>query len=96
VTTANIDRARGEGVTDTEIHEAVLIAAAFCMFNPYVDGLATLPPKDLDAHDLIGQRWRSRVTSNPPSHWYDRRRPSLGGWASGWRGPHRECCAAPM
>ena len=38
-------RARAsEGATDTEIHDTVLIAAAFCMFNRYVDGLATLTP----------------------------------------------------
>src|SRR5580765_1435118 len=37
----DIARARAEGATDTEIHDTVLIAAAFCMFNRYVDGLAT-------------------------------------------------------
>ena len=42
----DIDRARRAGATDTEIHDAVLIAAAFCMFNRYVDGLATWAPTD--------------------------------------------------
>ena len=37
-----------EGATDREIHDAVLIAAAFCMFNRYVDGLATWTPTDLE------------------------------------------------
>jgi uncharacterized peroxidase-related enzyme len=41
VVTADAERARGEGATDKEIHDTVLIAAAFCMFNRYVDGLAT-------------------------------------------------------
>src|ERR1700761_1643216 len=41
VTTDNIELARSEGATDIEIHDAVLIAAAFCMYNRYVDGLAT-------------------------------------------------------
>ena len=56
VTTADVDRARSEGATDHEIHDAVLIAAAFSMFNRYVDGLATLTPNDPDAYDQMGQR----------------------------------------
>jgi len=56
VTTADVDRARAEGASDTEIHDAVLIAAAFCMFNRYVDGLATLTPTDRDAYDQMGRR----------------------------------------
>jgi uncharacterized peroxidase-related enzyme len=56
VTTADVERARAEGATDTEIHDAVLIAAAFCMFNRYVDGLATLTPTDPAAYDQMGQR----------------------------------------
>jgi AhpD family alkylhydroperoxidase len=35
------EEARTEGATDVEIHDTVLIAAAFCMFNRYVDGLRT-------------------------------------------------------
>jgi uncharacterized peroxidase-related enzyme len=35
----DIERARQQGATDMEIHDTVLIAAAFCMFNRYVDGL---------------------------------------------------------
>jgi uncharacterized peroxidase-related enzyme len=46
VTTADIERARREGATDREIHDVVLIAAAFCMFNRYVDGLGTWQPDD--------------------------------------------------
>src|SRR5580692_4697715 len=42
----DISRAREQGATDAEIHDAVLIAAAFCLFNRYVDGLATLTPED--------------------------------------------------
>ena len=56
VTTADVDRARSEGATDLEIHDAVLIAAAFCMFNRYVDGLETLTPTDPDTYDQMGQR----------------------------------------
>ena len=48
VTDADVARARHHGATDLEIHDTVLIAAAFCMFNRYVDGLATWAPDDPD------------------------------------------------
>jgi uncharacterized peroxidase-related enzyme len=48
VTASDVDNARAAGASDTEIHDAVLIAAAFCMFNRYVDGLATWAPEDPD------------------------------------------------
>jgi uncharacterized peroxidase-related enzyme len=60
VTNADVDRARVEGASDREIHDAVLIAAAFCMFNRYVDGLATLTPTDPAAYDQMGQRMASQ------------------------------------
>jgi uncharacterized peroxidase-related enzyme len=44
----DIALAREHGATDLEIHDAVLIAAAFCLFNRYVDGLATWAPDDPD------------------------------------------------
>ncbi|HEY9049272.1 MAG TPA: peroxidase-related enzyme [Ohtaekwangia sp.] len=46
VTADQIERARNADATDIEIHDTVLIAAAFCMFNRYVDGLATWAPAD--------------------------------------------------
>jgi len=46
VTPAQIEEARNQGATDREIHDTVLIAAAFCMFNRYVDGLNTWAPQD--------------------------------------------------
>jgi uncharacterized peroxidase-related enzyme len=46
VTPANVEAARKEGATDLEIHDTVLIAAAFCMYNRYVDGLGTVQPDD--------------------------------------------------
>jgi uncharacterized peroxidase-related enzyme len=45
----DIERARQHGATDLEIHDTVLIAAAFCMYNRYVDGLATWTPTDPEA-----------------------------------------------
>ncbi|HRI19858.1 MAG TPA: carboxymuconolactone decarboxylase family protein [Panacibacter sp.] len=46
VTTEQIETAKTLGATDREIHDTVLIAAAFCMFNRYVDGLGTWAPQD--------------------------------------------------
>ena len=46
VTREEVEKARKEGATDLEIHDTVLIAAAFCMYNRYVDGLATWQPED--------------------------------------------------
>jgi uncharacterized peroxidase-related enzyme len=50
VTADDVATAREEGATDSEIHDAVLIAAAFCMYNRYVDGLATWQPADPDTY----------------------------------------------
>lgn len=46
VTGAGVAAARDAGATDLEIHDTVLIAAMFAMFNRYVDGLATVAPDD--------------------------------------------------
>jgi uncharacterized peroxidase-related enzyme len=56
VTPADVQRARSDGATDKEIHDTVLIAAAFCMFNRYVDGLATWAPTDPDRYRESGKR----------------------------------------
>ena len=55
VTTEDIARAREQGATDKEIHDTVLIAAAFCMYNRYVDGLATSQPLDPEIYREIGK-----------------------------------------
>jgi uncharacterized peroxidase-related enzyme len=46
VTAKDVEEARKAGAVDIEIHDTVLIAAAFCMYNRYVDGLATWQPQD--------------------------------------------------
>jgi alkylhydroperoxidase family enzyme len=56
VTAAVVDRARRHGATDQEIHDVVLIAAAFCMFNRYVDGLGTWQPDDPEMYRQSGKR----------------------------------------
>ena len=50
VTPQLISNAKETGATDREIHDTVLIAAAFCMFNRYVDGLATWAPTDREIY----------------------------------------------
>lgn len=50
VTKKQIEKAKQEGATDRDIHDTVLIAAMFCMFNRYVDGLDTNTPTDLSTY----------------------------------------------
>jgi uncharacterized peroxidase-related enzyme len=55
VTKTAVEAARDDGATDTEIHDTVLIAAAFCMYNRYVDGLATWQPHDEPMYAQMGE-----------------------------------------
>jgi alkylhydroperoxidase family enzyme len=52
----DIEAARNAGAGDRDIHDTVLIAATFSMFNRYVDGLATLTPDDDTAYAEMGKR----------------------------------------
>jgi alkylhydroperoxidase family enzyme len=56
VTPEDIRAARATGADDREIHDTVLIAAAFCMFNRYVDGLGSWTPTDPKVDEEMGQR----------------------------------------
>jgi uncharacterized peroxidase-related enzyme len=56
VTTVDIEAARINGATDKEIHDTVLIASAFCMYNRYVDGLGTWAPIEKEAYVGMGQK----------------------------------------
>ncbi|HTF19000.1 MAG TPA: carboxymuconolactone decarboxylase family protein [Chryseolinea sp.] len=51
-----VERARHAGATDLEIHDTVLIAALFCLYNRYVDGLATIAPADPQYYIQLGSR----------------------------------------
>jgi uncharacterized peroxidase-related enzyme len=55
VTEDDVRAAREAGATDVEIHDTVLIAAAFCMYNRYVDGLATWAPDAREAYDQMAE-----------------------------------------
>ena len=68
VTTEDITRARTQGATDKEIHDTVLIAAAFCMYNRYVDGLGTFQPREPEAYREMGERMaRQGYGKSPPT-----------------------------
>jgi uncharacterized peroxidase-related enzyme len=56
VQAADVEVARAEGADDKAIHDTVLIAAVFCMFNRYVEGLGTWAPRDPSAYEESGLR----------------------------------------
>jgi uncharacterized peroxidase-related enzyme len=56
VTSEDIEDARKHGANDREIHDTVLIAATFCMFNRYVDGLASFTPTEPEVYEEMGKR----------------------------------------
>ncbi len=56
VTTEDVAHARTLGATDLEIHDTVLIAAAFSMYNRYVDGLGTWQPQDKSMYAEMGKQ----------------------------------------
>jgi len=75
VTGEDVERARQRGATDKEIHDTVLIAAAFSMFNRYVDGLGTWQPTDPKAYREMGKtmaevgyvrpNWEEKTSDQP-------------------------------
>jgi hypothetical protein len=64
-------QAHAQGATDLEIHDTVLIAATFCMFNRYVDGLATWQPEDptedREMGKLMAHSGYTRTEWEPPT-----------------------------
>lgn len=65
VTPDDIETARQAGATDMEIHDTVLIAALFCLYNRYVDGLAAATPADPAFYDSLGKRITTRGYAMP-------------------------------
>ena len=56
VSPRDVEAARKEGATDADIHDTVLVAAMFCMFNRYVDGLQAWTPKEAGPYEELGKR----------------------------------------
>ena len=65
VTRGHINAAKVFGATDEEIHDTVLIAATFSMFNRYVDGLNSYTPTDLPVYKEMGERLAAHGYSAP-------------------------------
>ncbi len=70
VTVESVQKAKAAGATDIEIHDTVLIAALFCLYNRYVDGLATVTPADPDFYKALGKRLKDNGYNRLP-HGYD-------------------------
>lgn len=66
VTPEHIEAARRAGASDEEIHDTVLIAAAFCMYNRYVDGLGTNLPDQKSEYLAMGKRMATMGYKYPP------------------------------
>lgn len=67
VSPEDIARAREKGAGDREIHDTVLIAATFSMYNRYVDGLASFTPTDPEAYAAMGKRMAEQGYVSPAS-----------------------------
>lgn len=66
VNSDDIAHAKSQGASEREIHDTVLIAAAFCMFNRYVDGLGTWAPADPSVYEAIGKQRASEGYMTKP------------------------------
>jgi uncharacterized peroxidase-related enzyme len=65
VTDSDVLAARALGATDMEIHDTVLIAAAFSMYNRYVDGLGTVQPTDPAMYEQMGRHLAEKGYTTP-------------------------------
>ena len=54
VTPEMVAAAKDNGATDSELHDTVLIAALFSLYNRYVDGLASVTPADPAFYNRLG------------------------------------------
>ena len=63
----DVERARQAGANDTEIHDTVLIAAAFCMYNRYVDGLGAWTPDDREGYRQQAKQLVEHGYGNQPA-----------------------------
>ena len=68
VTDEAVRRAKNAGAADVEIHDTVLIAALFCLYNRYVDGLATVAPTDPEFYKGLAQRIKTGYQRNPQGY----------------------------
>ena len=76
VTPEAIQKAKDEGATDIEIHDTVLIAALFCLYNRYVDGLATVTPTQPEFYQGLGQRLKDHGYNRLPQGYEHLKKPN--------------------
>ena len=62
----HISKARAAGASDLDIHDAVLITSAFCMYNRYVEGLGTREADEAD-YEPMGRRLRDQGYQPAPA-----------------------------
>ena len=65
VTETSVKKAKDAGATDIEIHDTVLIAALFCLYNRYVDGLSTVTPTEPAFYQGLADRIVTRGYTRP-------------------------------
>ena len=65
VTEASINKAKQAGATDLELHDTVMIAALFCFYNRYVDGLGTFAPQDPTYYSDMAERLKTKGYFRP-------------------------------
>ncbi len=68
VTTQSIEAVKTAGATDVEIHDTVLIAALFCLYNRYVDGLSTIAPTDPAFYKGLAERIAKGYMRSPTGY----------------------------
>lgn len=68
-----IAKAKEEGATDLEIHDTVLIAALFSLYNRYVDGLATIAPQDPEYYRSMAERLKTNGYYRPAEGYSNRK-----------------------
>lgn len=71
VTPDAIEAAKNAGATDVEIHDTVMIAALFCFYNRYVDGLGTFAPNDPAYYTEMAQRLKEKGYYRPQQGYED-------------------------
>lgn len=67
VNEADIETAHKAGATDLEIHDTVLIASLFCLYNRYVDGLNSWTPENPAFYKSLANRIGPRGYNRPPN-----------------------------
>ena len=75
VTTQSVDAAKKAGATDVEIHDTVLIAALFCLYNRYVDGLSTTAPTDPAFYKGLAERIEKSYMRSPTGYDHLKKKP---------------------